>query len=31
MSENAWKEERLAGLLRLLKPAPRGWILVFGK
>jgi len=26
MSENAWNEERLAGLLRLLKPAPRGWV-----
>jgi hypothetical protein len=26
MSENAWNEERLAGLLRLLKPAPQGWV-----
>jgi hypothetical protein len=26
MSENAWTEERLARLLRLLKPAPRGWV-----
>jgi hypothetical protein len=26
MSENAWNEERLAGLLRMLKPAPQGWV-----
>jgi hypothetical protein len=26
MSENAWNEERLAELLRLLKPAPQGWV-----
>jgi hypothetical protein len=26
MSENAWNEERLARLLRLLKPAPQGWV-----
>jgi hypothetical protein len=26
MSENAWTEERLAGLLRMLKPAPQGWV-----
>jgi hypothetical protein len=26
MSENAWIEERLAGLLRLLRPAPQGWV-----
>jgi hypothetical protein len=26
MSENAWNEERLAGLLRLLRPAPQGWV-----
>ena len=27
MSENAWHEERLGELLRLLRPAPEGWIL----
>jgi hypothetical protein len=26
MSENAWNEERLAGLLRMLRPAPQGWV-----
>jgi hypothetical protein len=26
MSDNAWNEERLGGLLRLLRPAPRGWV-----
>ena len=26
MSENAWNEERLAVLLRMLKPAPQGWV-----
>jgi hypothetical protein len=26
MSENAWNEERLAGLLRLLRPVPQGWV-----
>jgi hypothetical protein len=26
MSENAWNEERLGLLLRLLRPAPRGWV-----
>jgi hypothetical protein len=26
MSENAWNEERLAELLRMLKPAPQGWV-----
>jgi hypothetical protein len=26
MSENAWNEERLGELLRLLPPAPRGWV-----
>jgi hypothetical protein len=26
MSENAWHEERLGELLRLLKPAPDGWV-----
>jgi hypothetical protein len=26
MSENPWNEERLGVLLRLLRPAPRGWV-----
>jgi hypothetical protein len=26
MSDNAWNEERLGFLLRLLTPAPRGWV-----
>ena len=26
MSENAWNEERLGLLLRMLRPAPRGWV-----
>jgi len=26
MSENAWSEEHLGELLRLLKPAPAGWV-----
>jgi hypothetical protein len=26
MSENTWNEERLARLLRMLKPAPQGWV-----
>ena len=26
MSENAWNEERLGELLRLLPPAPTGWV-----
>ena len=26
MSESAWNEERLAVLLRRLRPAPRGWV-----
>jgi hypothetical protein len=26
MSENPWHEERLGLLLRLLRPAPRGWV-----
>jgi hypothetical protein len=26
MSENAWNEERVGLLLRLLGPAPRGWV-----
>jgi hypothetical protein len=26
MSENSWHEERLGELLRLLRPAPEGWI-----
>jgi len=26
MSENPWNEERLGVLLRLLPPAPRGWV-----
>ena len=26
MSENPWHEERLGVLLRLLRPAPRGWV-----
>ena len=26
MSENHWNEERLGVLLRLLRPAPRGWV-----
>jgi hypothetical protein len=26
MSENPWNEERLGELLRLLPPAPRGWV-----
>jgi hypothetical protein len=26
MSANAWNEERLARLLRLLVPAPAGWV-----
>ena len=26
MSENAWNEERVGLLLRLLAPAPRGWV-----
>jgi len=26
MSANAWNEERLGELLRLLRPAPTGWV-----
>ena len=26
MSAGAWNEERLGQLLRLLRPAPRGWV-----
>jgi len=26
MSDGAWNEERLGQLLRLLRPAPRGWV-----
>jgi hypothetical protein len=26
MSANAWNEERLGQLLRLLRPAPEGWV-----
>jgi hypothetical protein len=26
MSESTWNEERLGALLRLLRPAPRGWV-----
>jgi hypothetical protein len=26
MSENPWNEERLGMLLRLMRPAPRGWV-----
>jgi hypothetical protein len=26
MSANAWNEERLGELLRLLRPAPAGWV-----
>jgi len=26
MSANAWNEERLGELLRLLRPAPEGWV-----
>ncbi|MFL5937516.1 MAG: hypothetical protein ACJ744_11005 [Gaiellaceae bacterium] len=26
MSVNAWNEERLGELLRLLRPAPEGWV-----
>ncbi len=26
MSETSWNEERLAGLLSMLRPAPRGWV-----
>jgi hypothetical protein len=26
MSESAWSEERIAVLLRMMKPAPRGWV-----
>ena len=26
MSETSWNEERIAGLLGVLRPAPRGWV-----